>query len=56
MREYLKASGLIAFLDGVGSDSEFKDVISRLAEEAADAMKDVGYVAPIYLTEDAGNS
>ena len=40
MREYLKSSGLIAFLDGVGTDSEFKNLIVRLANEAVDAMKE----------------
>ena len=54
MREYLKASGLIAFLDGVGADSEFKNLIVRLANEAVDAMKERGRVAPVYFTEDAG--
>lgn len=54
MREYLKASGLIAFFDGVGTDTEFKSLIVRLANEAVDAMKERGRVAPIYFTEDAG--
>lgn len=47
MREYLKASGLIAFFDGVGTDTEFKSLIVRLANEAVDAMKERGRVAPI---------
>jgi len=54
MRKYLKASGLIAFLDGVGTDTEFKSLIVHLANEAVDAMKERGRVAPIYFTEDAG--